>query len=130
MGGKMSSPATLAFQLATNPQTWEVLLDNGVGEGTELQLDFFYLAPSQGQAETLVRFLRDETDYDVEAVPNKKGRFSKTTWTVSGNTQPTTVSLPILNEWVSWMVAAGADHGQCQFDGWGAEIPWVGVEIR
>ncbi len=42
---------------------------------------------------------------------------------VIGKTQPTTVSLDILNEWVRSMVLAGAEKGPCEFDGWGAEVP-------
>ena len=40
-------------------------------------------------------------------------------WEVTGTTQPTKVSLEILDEWVAWMVAAGFEHGGCRFDGWG-----------
>ena len=42
---------------------------------------------------------------------------------VRGSTQRTTISLDILDQWVEWMVAAGAEHGRCLFDGWGVQIP-------
>ena len=64
-------------------------------------------------AERLATFLRDQTDYDVRATSDS----------VSGTTQPTTVDLDVLNQWVGWMVAAGAEYGGCEFDGWGAEAP-------
>jgi hypothetical protein len=43
----------------------------------------------------------------------------KKRWVVTGTTQPTKVSLDILNDWVESMVAAGFDR-DCAFDGWGA----------
>jgi hypothetical protein len=49
--------------------------------------------------------------------------LSKKQWSVTGSTQPTPVSLDILHRWVGWMVAAGAENGGCDFDGWGAEAP-------
>ena len=38
-----------------------------------------------------------------------------------GTTQKTKITLEILNQWVTWMVAAGVDHG-CLFDGWGTSV--------
>jgi hypothetical protein len=113
----------LRQQLAMNPQTWAALQEHGVDESTELRLDFFYVAPGQSEAETLGAFLRRETDYNVGVERIRKRMLSKKRWYVMGLTQPTTISLDILNQWVDWMVAAGAEHGGCEFDGWGAEIP-------
>ena len=42
---------------------------------------------------------------------------------VTGTTQPTAVDLETLNEWVTWMVLAGHENGNCKFDGWGAAVP-------
>jgi hypothetical protein len=88
----------LARQLAMTPQTWAALQENGVTEDTQLELDFFYLAESRDPGEELARFLRSETDYDVR-VENDS---------VTGTTQPTTVSAAVLGQWVEWMVYAGA----------------------
>jgi hypothetical protein len=104
-----------------NPQTWAALQEHGIGESSDLRLDFFYVAAGQVEAEALGEFLRDETDYHVDVHGIKKGMLSKKQWSVKGSTQPTTVSLDILNQWVTWMVAAGAEHGGCEFDGWGAQ---------
>jgi hypothetical protein len=49
--------------------------------------------------------------------------LAKKQWSVTGSTQPTVVSLDILNQWVGWMVGAGAENGGCEFDGWGAQAP-------
>lgn len=113
----------LQQQLAMNPKTWAALQDIGVDESSEVKLEFFYVAPGQAEAETLGRFLRAETDYDVDVHSMKSGLFSKKSWSVTGWTQPTRLSLEVLDQWVEWMVTAGAEHGGCEFDGWGAEGP-------
>jgi hypothetical protein len=103
----------LARQLAMNRQTWVALQAHGVTEDTELRLDFSYVAPAHEQAEELARFLHQETDYEVRADGDS----------VSGSTQATTVSPEVLDQWVEWMVYAGAEHGRCEFDGWGTAVP-------
>ncbi len=113
----------LRQQLAMNPRTWAALQEHGANESTKLRLDFFYVAPGPSEAEALGEFLGRETDYDVDVHSIKKAMLSKKQWSVTGSTQPTSVSLDILNEWVAWMVAAGAENGGCEFDGWGAEAP-------
>jgi hypothetical protein len=44
--------------------------------------------------------------------------LSRREWIVTGWTRETAL---ILNQWVAWMVTAGAEHGPCKFDGWGAQ---------
>jgi hypothetical protein len=123
--GSVATPdwfiSTLTKQLTMNERSWEQLQCLGVTEDTAISLDFHYDGPNHQAAEQLRTFLLDETDYVVD-VENKRKGLSKT-WTVSGRTQPTAVSLEILNEWVRWMVAAGAEMGGCRFDGWGALAP-------
>lgn len=114
---------TLTRQLAMNPRTWAALQEHGVDEATELRLDFFYAAPDEAAAASLAAFLRDETDYDVTVDAVKKGMLSRKQWSVGGSTQPTRLSAEILDQWVEWMVAAGAQAGECVFDGWGAQVP-------
>jgi hypothetical protein len=115
--------STLEHQVRMTPKTWEALQEHGVNESSELRLEFFYRAPGEEAANGLVEFLRSETDYEVVAGSQKKGMLAKRAWNVAGATQPTAVSLAILNEWVTWMVEAGAEHGPCEFDGWGAHAP-------
>lgn len=113
----------LARQLAMNVETWGALRRNGVTEQTELRLDFMYEAPTRAAADKLIELLRGETDYDVSE-PLADGRSTVArTFFVSGNTQATSVSLDVLNQWVDWMVAAGHQSGGCVFDGWGAQVP-------
>jgi hypothetical protein len=115
--------SVLTLQLKMNAMSWSALQEHGADETSQLQLDFFYVAPSEDAGNELRRFLQAETDYAVEVRSQKAGVLTKRTWSVVGHTQKTTVSLEILNAWVEWMVAAGAQHGACEFDGWGAEAP-------
>jgi hypothetical protein len=103
----------LARQLAMNQQTWTALQAHGVTEETELRLDFTYKATGLDKADELGGFLRVETDYEV--------RTDDTS--VSGTTQATAVSPGVLDQWVTWMVLAGHEHGRCEFDGWGTAVP-------
>ncbi|MGD9720813.1 MAG: ribonuclease E inhibitor RraB [Pirellulales bacterium] len=106
----------LANQLAMNRQTWVVLERYGVTESSMLRLDFTYYAPSREAAAALSALLQQETDYDVSVAGS--GWFFRRRWLVQGTTQPTAVSPTILDQWVTWMVAAGAKLN-CDFDGWG-----------
>jgi hypothetical protein len=120
LGGRYRE--VLAKQLAMNHQTWPILQQHGVAEDSELRLDFFYMAPSERQANELATFLHRETDYDVREDITGGGFLKKKSWTVTGTTRPTKISQEILDQWVTWMVAAGFERG-CEFDGWGAQAP-------
>src|SRR4051812_21225037 len=102
----------LARQLAMNEQTWAALQEHGLTEESEVRLDFLYNAPNLSAANDLATFLQEETDYEIRASADSVG----------GSTQPTTLDLGKLNEWVTWMVTAGAEVGRCEFDGWGTQI--------
>jgi regulator of ribonuclease activity B len=105
-----------------NRQTWAALQEHGVDASSEIRLDFFYVAPGQPEAEDLGAFLRTATDYQVDVDFIERGVRRRKLWSVTGSTQPTSVSPEILDQWVRWMVAAGAEHGGCEFDGWGAAV--------
>jgi hypothetical protein len=114
---KVEYEAIIREQLTMNEQTWKMLLDRGVTEQTRLKLDFSFDAPNESAAESLVALIKSETDYDLLPPESAGG-----TWSVSGSTQLTSISLEILNQWVMWMVMAGKRGGGCFFDGWGTEI--------
>jgi hypothetical protein len=107
-----------ARQLEMNAHTWRVLQSRGVTDHSELRLDFTYAASTQEAANRLRKVLVDQTDYAVvvEQSPNRPG------WRVTGSTQPTSISPTILEQWVDWMITAGL-HQDCDFDGWGCEVP-------
>ena len=106
----------LEQQLAMNAATWEALQSHGVTEASPLRLDFSFVADDLNAAEALKAFLESETDYEVGV-----GTDDGHTWIVAGSTQPTAVSLPILDQWVDWMVTTGASK-HCDFDGWGTTV--------
>jgi hypothetical protein len=112
----------LALQLARNRDVWAELREHDVEDDALLRLGFLFLAPGKPEAKAVVAFLRAETDYEVRA----RARPEDGAWVVIGTTQPTPVSLARLDDWVEWMIAAGAAEGPCAFDGWAAQL--VGAE--
>jgi hypothetical protein len=111
----------LELQLSRNPEAWARFRDQGV-DRDELRLGFIYLAPDEEAAHSLARFLWKQTDYEVEVHHQPVGDETEPTWLVIGATQPTLLTLELLDEWVQWMVAAGAAEGPCAFDGWAAQF--------
>lgn len=108
----------LELQLRRNRDRWAELREHDVEQDSELRLGFLYLAPGEAEATALVALLREETDYAVRARthPDDDG------WVVIGSTQPTPISLALLDGWVEWMIAAGATAGPCAFDSWAAQL--------
>lgn len=114
----------LDLQLRQNPEIWARFQEQGLDE-VELRLGFVYLAPGEQEAQQLAGFLRGETDYEVEVRRQRMPKLDEPEWLVIGATRPTAVTLELLNEWVEWMIAAGAVKGPCAFDGWVAQAPEV-----
>jgi Zn ribbon nucleic-acid-binding protein len=103
-------------QLLHNIRIWGELQEQGAGEQPELRLTFAYLAVGEAEAQQLAAFLGAETDYELFV--RSRGRLRKRRWFVAGATQPAPVTLDTINAWTEWMIAAGAEHGPCAFDGW------------
>jgi hypothetical protein len=118
----------LELQLRTNRDIWATLQERGAD--SELRLGFLYVAPGEQEAQALLAFLREETDYDLEARSRPRdgesgddhGPDGEAEWVVIGTTQPSPVTLDLLDDWVEWMIAAGAAKGPCAFDGWAAQL--------
>lgn len=111
----------LAQQLEMNPRTWAALEEHGVDAQTLLVIDFSFTAPGRRQARDLRKLLRARTNFSAEVLG--EGSRLKRHWRVVGSTRPSTASVGMLNDWVTFMVTLGARHGDCRFDGWGAKIP-------
>ena len=94
--------------------TWSRLVALGTTDGSSLALDFSFRSPSIDRARELQEFLQRETDYSVGITADTEE------WTVHGSTQPTEVTLAVIQQWVDWMVSAGYRF-DAVFDGWGAE---------
>ncbi len=108
-------------QLEMNPRTWAALEQRGVTSKTLIVIDFYFTAPSKDAAKYLVRILRQRTSFACEVHP--EGPRLKRTWRVMGQTKPSTASVEMLNDWVTFMVTLGAKNGECRFDGWGVKVP-------
>ena len=113
----------LELQLRRNRDLWAGLREH-LDDDDKLRLGFIYLAPGEEEARALVRFLRAETDYDVDVRSRQDGDGddAEQSWFVMGTTQPTTITVDLLDDWVEWMIAAGAAEGPCAFDGWAAQV--------
>ncbi len=113
----------LALQLRRNRELWAGVQER-VGDGDELRLGFIYLAPGEEEGQSLVEFLRAETDYDadVRSRQDGDGDDAELSWFVMGTTQPTPLTIDMLDQWVEWMIAAGAAEGPCAFDSWAAQL--------
>ncbi|MDQ3723967.1 MAG: hypothetical protein M3376_13100 [Actinomycetota bacterium] len=113
----------LALQLLENVDIWSGLQQHGFGPNSQLRLGFIYRAPGEVEARRLVAFLQEETDYDVQthSRPDDDPR-EEPYWFVIGITQPTPLTRELLDDWVEWMIAAGAAEGPCAFDGCAAEF--------
>ncbi len=112
----------LEHQLERNREVWTGLRAGGLEDGTELRLGFVYVAPGVAEADQLVAFLHEETDYDVTSRERPGGDDGEPERVVIGTTQPTPVTLELLDDWCEWMIAAGAAEGPCAFDGWAAQL--------
>lgn len=108
-------------QLEMNPRTWAALEQRGVSSETLLVIDFYFTAPSKDAAKYLMRIIRQRTSFACEVRP--EGPRLKRTWRVFGQTKPSTASIEMLNDWVTFMVTIGAKNGECRFDGWGVKVP-------
>ena len=102
----------LALELARNARTWAALERLGVGDGTELALDFFYETAGPEADRELAAYLRREPGYEVVIEPDG----------VSGRTKPMSLSLASLDEWVVTMLRSSREHGGCAFSGWTATV--------
>ena len=113
----------LDHQLERNREVWAELREQGVSDDDELRLGFIYVAPGVAEADQLVAFLREQTDYEMSARlrPGDEDGADPD-WLVIGTTQPTPVTLELVDEWCEWMIAAGAAEGPCAFDGWAAQL--------
>lgn len=108
--------ANFERQMDMNPTTFGRLTELGLTPETLVRLDFAYECPNEPAAQALLQFLRADTDYDFTVTRESDVELR-------GTTQPTAITLDILNQWVFWMCRAGVEHGDCIFDGWGTSTP-------
>jgi hypothetical protein len=81
---------------------------------TDRRLTFVYRAPGEAAARTLANHLTWETTYDVQVL----GPGEETgAWRVAGATKPTDADEAAVEEWVDWLVEAGAGL-DCELERW------------
>lgn len=103
-----------ASQLRMTPQTLEALRDCGVGDSTNLRLEYFFYTDTEAKAQALTQAL-EELGYagafhDSEHDPDL---LVVTGWTSKIRMDDATVI-----DWVGRMCDLGQSH-DCEFDGWG-----------
>lgn len=78
------------------------------------RLTFVYRAPSEDAARTLARHITWESSYDVRIVGPG---IEDDVWRVAGATKPTDADAAAVDEWVDWLVEAGAGL-DCELERW------------
>ena len=104
----------LSNQIAMSPEVLAQLRKLGVKEDTMLKLEVFFYTNSPTKAAGLDAYLTGQ-GYALEnrAVPDEKSTFVVTGWS-----NPVQMSEATLIEWTEEMCRIGKDH-DCEFDGWG-----------
>lgn len=105
----------LAERLHMNGEALALLIEKGVMPGEKSCLEFTFVAAERADAQKLLAFLQQETDYTAKIV-NNDDEFE-----ISGQTSEIELSLEPLNEWVTWLVKEGRRF-DCTFDGWFAPM--------
>jgi hypothetical protein len=113
--------AVLDAHLDVNRRSWAALQERGVDEATPVKLDFEFTADDEAATRSLMRFLREHTDYEFKGGARNQEDGSQR-WMVLGETSPMALSLDALDAWVTRMTEYGRDGGPAIFDGWGARI--------
>ena len=104
--------------------TWTALLDNGMVEGSPLEVDTFFYADDEPAARSLGSALTGVgASVAVEPHQERAGLFRKRTiWSVQSTTAIAAASLPALLEHSDRMIRLAAASG-ADYDGWGAQVP-------
>jgi Regulator of ribonuclease activity B len=106
-------------QLEMSKQTLEALRRHGLTDETEVQIDFYFVAPNEKSARSLAQHLEENDCLELQC--EKSGGFLSRKWAVMGKSHPTPVTESVLATWIPWMVVQGISH-DCEFDGWGASV--------
>lgn len=102
-------------QLEMNKITYSRLMDFGLKNNSDVELDFCFLAPNEAQGILLADSLKRNSKYNVET------GYSDASFIIQGKTDEIPISLEVINSWVVDMCARGQEH-DCLFDGWGASV--------
>ncbi|HEY5554369.1 MAG TPA: ribonuclease E inhibitor RraB [Demequina sp.] len=105
-------------------ETWSVLLDHGLREGSPLDVETFFFADDEAAAVSLAEALIAEgTTASTESFLARAGLFGKkTVWSVQADSALPAASLEALSDLTEAMVRHAVRAGAV-YDGWGAQIP-------
>ena len=106
-------------QLAMSGETIDALRRAGLTDDKEVQIEFFFVAPSEAAGRALVGHLQANDCLGLAL--HRSGSFFSRRFSVVGKTHPTAVTAQVLSQWVPWIVVQGIIH-DCEFDGWGTEV--------
>jgi len=109
----------IARQMEMSGRTLDALRRAGLSDQTKIQLEFFFNAPNENAAKSLVADLGRKDCLDLSVKKTGSVFFRK--YIVEGKTYKTQVTTAVLAQWLPWIVVQGFVHG-CEFDGWGAEV--------
>jgi hypothetical protein len=115
---KSKAQRIIERQVELSGATLDALHQAGLTNEREVQIEFFFSAPSEASAKALVAHLAKNDCLDLKV--EKSGGFLSRRFSVAGKTHPTVVTVQVLAQWIPWIVVQGITHG-CEFDGWGAE---------
>jgi len=116
--------AEVDLQRRKTAETWTVMLDHGLHEGSSLDVDTFFYADDEVTATSLVEALTAEgMTASAESFRAKAGLFRRSTvWSVQAVTRVPEASLDRLADLTEAMVRHAVQAG-ARYDGWGAQIP-------
>jgi hypothetical protein len=104
--------------------TWTALMDNGMVDGSSLDVDTFFYADNEPSARALASALgRAGHPASVEAHQERSGLFrKKTIWSVQSTATITAASLDSVSDHSERMIRVAEDTA-ARYDGWGAQVP-------
>lgn len=117
---------TVQKQKEMNGQTLTQLSKYGVGDDSELSLEFFFYTDKQDKASNLAIELK-KLNYNIETVDKSAG--DPKLWAVTGWTTPIQMDINSLTKWTEHMCKLGYEN-DCDFDGWGTNPDQGDIEVE
>lgn len=117
---------SIAKQKQINSQTLTQLGKYGVGNESQLSLEFFFYTDQQDKASNLAIELK-KLNYNIDTVGKSAGDTKL--WAVTGWTIPIKMDITSVTKWTEQMCKIGFDN-DCDFDGWGTNPDQGDFEVE
>ena len=108
----------LTTQTSLSPKTLQQLYQHGVHPDMQLSLEYFFYTDTGAKARGLAEALTN-LGYDPEIGPSAS---DESTVLITGWSTALLMEEHVVVEWVTEMCNIGFEH-DCEFDGWGTNIP-------